>query len=383
MRRLLFPLVLLGLSCSDPESTPPPPFVQPDMSADMPVVENDAGMDTGTDTNPDMVDPNNNNDVACVDVTCEVNEKCVRGDCVAPDAKLACDEVQDLGVLAIADTHTISGDTTGFVDTLSTTCGMEGPFNGAENAFTFQVDKDATVTFDLTTTVGVNWLMEVRRSSCMDNSDIAICNTSENITFPVLAGQSYTLIVEPEVGINTGAFTINATFEERVCNSPGARTCVDGNIEECRAGAELVTLECPDGCTEGVCHGDLCANAIEVTASTSFEGNVNALASEFNFGTEPSCGTNQVNGIQSPGQDLVLKLPGLLADQVVTVDASMDAQDDVIAVLKDCAAALQCEGAVDLGDKLTWTVPEAGDWYIVVDKRLPSSGTYSFTVDIQ
>jgi len=376
MRRLLFPLVLLGMSCGDPQSTPPDPFVPPDMNGDLPIVTNDMGGDT------DPNNPNNPPDLRCDNVDCEIGEKCVRGDCVPQSAKLACDEVQDLGILAIADTHTISGDTTGFVDTLSTTCGMEGDFNGAENAFRFQVDKDAMVTFNLTTTSAVNWLMEVRRSSCMDDSDIAICNTSENISFPVTAGQTYTLIVEPEVGINKGAFTITATFVERVCPSPGARTCVDGNIEECRVSG-LVMLECPDGCTDGVCHGDRCDNAIEVTASTSFEGNINALASEINFGSEPTCSTNGTNGIPSPGQDLFLKLPGLTAGQVVTIDASMDNQDDVIGIVRDCAAALVCVGAVDLGDRWEWTVTEDGDWYVIVDNRQPSSGTYSFTVDIQ
>lgn len=382
MKRLLLIVLLLSLGCDEEKTSVPPPFF-PDTGEEDMGNNNvpDVSEDVSPDAEPDATN-NNTEEIRCDDVTCQAGEKCVRGDCVDANAKLACDEVQALGTIDTSAPYTITGDTTGFVDTLSTTCGMAGDFNGAENAFSFQLDKDAIVTLDLTTTAAVNWLMEVRKSGCLDGSDIAICNTSENITFPAQAGQTYTLIVEPQVGFDKGAFSIEMSFVEAVCSPPGSRVCVDGDLEECRAGTSIATLECSDGCMDSACLGDRCETAIEVTASTSFSGEIIALHSNFNLADSATCGTNGT-GIESTGQDMVLKLTGLTEGQIVTVDASMDTMDDVIAVVKDCTAALACERAVDLGDKLTWTVPTAGDWYVIVDKRLPASGTYSFTVDIQ
>jgi hypothetical protein len=83
------------------------------------------------------------------------------------------------------------------------------------------------------------------------------------------------------------------------------------------------------------------------------------------------------------GQDIILSLPGLSAGQIVTVDASMDSQDDVIAVLETCDDSPVCIRFVDLGDKLTWNVEAAGDYFIVVDRPRAESGMFSFSVDIQ
>lgn len=383
MLRLLIPILALALGCGDDKSSTPPPFVPPtnDMNQDMPDPNNVEDMDE--DQPEDDQGPSNNPGEECDTVTCEAGEKCVRGDCVPEASKLACDEVNELGELAMDQTHTLNGDTTGFVDTLSTTCGMAGAFNGAENAFSFTAAGSGTATMELTTDAAVNWLMEVRRGGCASAADVATCNTSERITFPVVEGQEYFLVVEPEVGFDKGAFEIELTFTESACAPFGSRTCAEGHVEECRASG-AVTLNCPAGCEEGACLGDTCDSAIEVTGPGTYAGNITALDSIFNFEGEVSCGTTGNSGFRSTGQDLVLRVPGLTAGQVVTVDASSDAQDQVIAVLSTCdGAAPTCVGRNDLGDMLTWTVAEDGDYFFVIDTSTPSNGDYSFTVDIQ
>mgnify|MGYP003930511187 FL=1 len=107
-----------------------------------------------------------------------------------------------------------------------------------------------------------------------------------------------------------------------------------------------------------------------------------AYGINFNFAGIASCSTNGT-GSPSLGQDIVLSLPGLTAGQTVVVDASMDTQDDVIAVLPTCDPTPTCERFVDLGDLLTWTVGASGDYFIVVDRPRNESGTFAFSVDIQ
>ncbi len=312
---------------------------------------------------------------------CEGATKCVNGDCVALDAKLACDEVTDLGMLDIAQSKSFSGDTTGFVDTMNSTCGEGTTFTGPENAFRFEVAAAATVTVDLTTTAAVNWLMELKRGACGEGAEIQRCSDSETFSFNASPGTVYYLIVEPAVGLDVGAFDIEMSFVPLVC-VPGETTCDADNVVTCFGGTMETPYSCADSCTGTKCDGESCANAIEVTASTSFGGDIKAYTSDFNFAGISSCSTNGT-GSPSLGQDIVLSLPGLIAGQVVVVDASMDTQDDVIAVMPTCDTTPTCERFVDLGDLLTWTVEASGDYFIVVDRPRNENGTFAFSVDIQ
>lgn len=368
-------LILLGCG-EDDKSNPPVVSTIPDVGT-MDVSVPDVDADTDATSDADAGVPGECGTLGF----CEGSTKCVKDDCVPLDAKLACDEVTDLGTLDITQSKNFSGDTTGFADTLNSSCGEGTTFTGPENAFRFEVSAPATVTVNLTTMAGVNWLMELKRGACDVGAEIQTCSDSETFSFNASVGTVYYLIVEPAVGLDVGAFDIDLSFAPLVC-VPGETTCDADNVVTCFGGTSEIPYGCADSCTDTSCDGETCAQAIEVTASTTFGGDIKAYSSTFNFAGIASCSTNG-NGTATQGQDIILSLPNLTAGQVVVVDASMDTQDDVIAVLPTCDPTPTCERFVDLGDLLTWTVATSGNYFIVVDRPRNESGAFAFSVDIQ
>ena len=337
-------------------------------------------MDTSVD-DMDMGDGTNNANSGCTDVVCDEGQKCVRGDCVPEDARLACDEIDDRGVLQINQNYTLVGDTTSFVDTLDTACvETVNGFSGAENAFKFQVSVDALTRLTLTSSAtNVDWLMEVRTGGCEDGES-TLCSDPEQTQFVARAGVDYYLVVEPKVGFDKGPFQIVMQFQEVTC-SPGDRTCINDTVEVCGQG----TYACAGGCDTGACGGDACANAIDVTASMSFSGDSQGYRSNFNFESETSCSPSMASGIATPGPDMVFRLPGLTVGQIVTIDTTMnDSNDNAIFILNDCTEPAQaCLSGRDLGDTLTYTVETAGDHFVVVDKLSTSPKPFNYVIDIQ
>lgn len=380
MNRLAIIALLIFAGCGDDKgsTTPiistPPDVSHPDSGDGDTLTDDDTG-DTG-DTDIDMA-----NGGMCESVTCELDEKCVKGDCVPASAKLACDEITDLGTLDIAVSKSFSGDTTDFVDTFNSSCGEESTFTGAENAFKFMLTADALVTIELSSSAAVDWLVDVRKDGCEAASGSLLCSGSETLTFQGRAGETYYLVVEPEVGIDKGAFDITMSFEALICD-PSTPECDGDALLTCFGGTMQTPHECAAGCTQTACDGENCQAPLEVSAPMSFMGDINGYTNTIDFAGISSCSTNG-NGVATPGQDIILHVTGLTANQIVTLDASMDSQDDVIAVLSDCGAAPTCQAFVDLGDVLTWTVPADGDYFVAVDRRTKENGPFAFSLSIE
>ena len=321
----------------------------------------------------------------CAGVECDGGGmRCVRGACVDETLLVACEVPEELGEVDLATMYMGSGDTAGFVDGIKAHCGSENPLSGAENAISFTVPALAVASFKLTSSAPFDWLIEVREEACIDLDTNAVeCSDVEDFDFPVEPGQDYWILVEPSIGIDVGAFDWTLSFQGLIC-VPGERTCEDATtVLECRGGDEEVLLGCGTACDAGVCHGDSCADPVEVTAGMSFSGDSRGFTSSLDFGSQTTCSTG-AEGIQTPGQEMVLSLPNLTSGQTVTVDASMnDTNDNAIFVLETCAQDTPCLAANDIGDVLTWTVPADGAYFIVIDKLSSSPREFNYTIDIQ
>ncbi|MEZ4458878.1 MAG: hypothetical protein R3E66_03955 [bacterium] len=340
--------------------------------------------DMGSTTNGDAGDAGDTGDVdmggdtMCAEVTCDAGEKCVKGDCVPTDAKLACEEVNDLGTLQVDAPTMFSGDTSDFVDTSNSSCGEGTTYTGPENAFRFELAAAALVTINLTSTAAVDWLVDVREAC--DGQSIR-CSKTETFTFLAQAGKPYFLIVEPESGLGKGAFDVAMTFEPTICD-PNQTECANGTLQACFGGTMQTPYDCAAECSGQTCQGQTCQDVIQVSASMSFSGDIKAYTNDLDFSGIASCSTNGA-GVSTPGQDIVLELVGLTTGQVVTIDASMDSQDDSIAILNDCSDTPTCKAFVDLGDVLTWNVVEDGNQFVAIDRRIMEAGPFSFSIDIQ
>lgn len=376
---VLLSAALFLFGCGEDDKTPPTVSIIPDTGLTDDGTTSDDGSSSDADIGNDA-DGGVPGECGTLGV-CESDQKCVKGDCVDLDAKIACDETVDLGTVDIAQSKSFSGDTTGFVDSFNSSCDEGTTFTGPENAFEFQVSAAATVTVNLTSAAPVNWLMELRRGACNVGAEVQKCSDSETFSFNAAPDTTYYLIVEPAVGLDVGAFDIELSFVPLIC-VPGETTCQADEVVTCFGGTTETPYGCAESCTGTSCDGETCAQAIEVTASTTFGGDIKAYTSTFNFDGIASCSTNGV-GSPSLGQDIILSLPGLTAGQTVVVDASMDTQDDIIAVMETCGDTPVCTRFVDLGDLLTWNVETSGDYFIVVDRPRAESGAFSFSVDIQ
>ena len=334
----------------------------------------------------------------CAGVECPDDRRCVRGTCVLADLLVACEVPEDLGTLEPGEVYMGTGDNSGYADGIVTSCGGDGELSGSENAFLFTVEEPGVVDFEITATDSpFDWVIEARRD-CADGGDApaenngmenntpsapAVCSTSASTSVVVEPGEEYWLLVEPNNSLDTGTFDWVLTFESLMCD-PG-RTCADDNtILACIGGMEEESLACGTSCNDGACAGDSCASAIEVTAGMSWSGNARAFTNTLDFGDEPTCSQDGVEGLSTPGPELILSLPGLTTGQRVIIDASMmDDNDNAIFVLSECSDAVECLAARDLSDVLEWDVPADGDYFVVIDKFTNSDQTYNYTIDIQ
>ncbi len=318
----------------------------------------------------------------CGEAGCDPDQRCVRDVCVDGALKVACEEPQDVGTLDVATSHSFSGSTAEYADSLLTACGGTAERSGPDYAFQFQVSETATATATLTTTAAIDFVIEVRGDEC-DGEDVGLlCSDSADVQFLVEAGRTYFVVVEPGSGIDRGDFDLALEFSAGpACTPVGGATCDAGEVTRCRANGEVVS-SCADACSGDGCLGDTCEAPIVVSGSMTFSGDAQAYTNSVDFDDQPTCSTNG-DGIASIGSEVVLSLPGLTAGQTVTVDGSTDDVDQAIFVQQTCGDSAECLAAVDLGDRLTFDVTADGDYFVVVDRLDVQDKPFNFTVDIQ
>lgn len=377
-------LLLVAAAACGPE--PDRPRVIPDDGTNGSSTGTNNGT-TSTPTNNGTTSTNNGTTAAndaCADVECEPDRMCVKGVCVLADLGVACRDAEDLGELDVSGPVTIAGDTTGFSDSLTTTCAADDGFSGADRAYRFTVPSAVRVDAVLQTSSGIDWVAEVRTGGCESTASVLTCSDNEQFPFVAQPGIDYWLVVEPYAGIDEGAFELDLSFTAQQCTPPGGRTCDGDDVLVCQGGTSQARHACATGCAGGGCGGDSCATAYAVDGPVTLSGDTSAYSETLDFGGQASCSMDGDQGISTPGSEVVLLLRGLTAGETVTVDASTnDDNDNAIFVQETCGDSNVCLAAQDLEDRLEFQVPADGDYYVVIDKLTSSPKAFTYSVDIQ
>ena len=302
-----------------------------------------------------------------------------------------CQELEDraLGLIAPGTgTLSLSGSTIDRDFSYSaTTCGFS---SAPELAYTFRVDTPMRVKASLRET-SLPLVLEVRRGACGAATSI-LCSPTPR-TFAALPGEEFVIVVEARQN-NRGTFTLDLEFEDLVCLPTGNNRCEGDDLIVCEGGLNETTAVCGEPCGDvtcfegdpcGVaCGGDLCSNAIAIPSFPyRFEGEHTGYRSLVSFARPNSCTNPDDEGspdpieISTPGEEVFFALPALNAGQILKVDATRalgNQGDSVIAIVSDCEDLMSCSVIRDLGDSLTWTVPEKGNYKVILDRRTLDRG---------
>ncbi len=336
--------------------------------------------DTGEEDVEEDVDPGD----PCEDVECEEGEICVEGVCQGmADPGYSCAEPYDLGVLD-GGLHTLNPNPGLQPNLLATGCAAEDA--SPEAVIRFEVAQAAVIHVntdrafeDIPIPVMAR---EIRQGSCV-SQDAAVECTINPLSVEVQPGEEYYLVLEANQGIDINEFVVELEVQELACSPAGQRVCEDGEVTLCFAGMEERVSRCADACDgDGEnCLGDSCANPIEVTASQTFTGDFGAYRNEFDFSDSLSCSTEGTTGVNSPGRDVVFRLPGLTAGDTVEVDKG-DLGAAVIGLMSSCSQTPTCVVGDTTTGVLTWTVTSDGDYYVVISPRTSASGEFTYSISI-
>lgn len=340
------------------------PDVQPDGSS-----ESDADADT---TTPD-VDPV----PACPQTPCQGELICVDGLCKEDTPANKCAAAEDIGTLSPGAPLTINDTTAGASDILSNNC--SGGV-GSEKVYKFTVDQKSRISFEAGWPQQFDATVSFRFDGCEAPGE-ELCFDA-NSSLSANAGDTVILVVEQTVGRgNDFSLTLSATPES--C-SPGESSCNGDVLEVCGGNNNTLSYDCADSCNAGQCDGSVCANAIAVSASASFSGDLAAYPANLNFESNASC-TVEGTPLPTPGPEVIFKLESLNAGQVVSVAAG---SNRAMFFMTDCQAAPTCEAAMTgsgSAGTAEWTVPSGytnQDVYLVIDRRTQSSGDFTYAIDI-
>lgn len=332
----------------------------------------------------------------CAGVNCPSGEYCDEdtGLCVESDASPGyyCQEPHELGELEADSAYTIEGDATDEPDTVSTDCSDSDSGNAV---YAFSTEGPMKVDFDLVESEH-QLVMEIREESCTDAQAIhddfgcrGIHDVEDYETLYAEEGVTYYVIVETQSANETGEFTIDIFTEEMECTPMGGWWCDDEDDDlrvNCFAGIEERTHECGgSGCEASECRGDVCDNALEVTAPITIDGDRRAYVNAFDFEPHPSC---TAEGFGSTGPttdfaDMVFFLPDLTAGQTVVLDGEDSPTLNVFGIVQECDEDnIQCIAAEDQLQQFVWEVPDDGDYYAIINVSNAPTGNYDFIYSI-
>lgn len=281
------------------------------------------------------------------------------------------------------------------INGVSTACGFGG---ASERAMSFTVSGPARIRATLTPKSAANWALELRRGDC-DGDEAVSCSTDRLLTFVAEESQPYFLVLEPIDAAITGEVDIALDVTPLSCSPIGSTTCAGSTLSRCEGGGtNEVEYACGEPCASDACGADTCAGAVEVTSYPyMFTGDAAAYASDINYDQENTClnpdagDLGMMGGgmvpLPTPGQDVTFRLPNLAAGQMITVDASSavgNMADSAIFITRDCTDVMSCLYVKDMGDKIEgWMVPEAGDYFVTVDRTLGNLSEIRVSIDVQ
>ena len=332
----------------------------------------------------------------CFDVNCPSGHYCdpESGLCVESDASpgYSCHEPEDLGQLQGDTSYTIEGDATDEPDTVSTEC-SDGTSGNA--VYQFTTEGPMKVDFDLLESEH-QLVMEIRQGACDDAQAVhdefgcrGIFDVEDPQTLYAEEGVTYYVIVETQSANETGEFTIDIFTEEMECTPMGGWWCHEDDDDlrvNCFAGMEERPYSCGgSGCESDECRGDRCANALEVTAPITIDGDRRAYTNAFDFQPHPSC-TTVGGGAEGPTTDfadMVVYFPELFAGQEVVLSGEDSPTLNVFGIVQDCDEEnIQCLAGENQQQEMVWEVPVDGAYYGIINVSHAPTGNYDFIYSI-
>lgn len=344
--------------------------------------------DIDTGTAPQDAD---GGDDLCGETTCGADELCVDDSCVDA-AQAQCDAASDLGTLehGSSNTLTASGSFDGARDGLETTCASTS--DAPERIYTFEVAKSSQIEVSTDFQGSFDAKLEFRQGECELGEDGLEENEQcldSGRSFYAPAGSTWFLVVERDVG-SGGSFDVDLTASP-ACSFGGLGSygCKQGDrylCERVNGSINEKQFSCASDCESGRCDGDSCGNPITITASSGgvFRGDLAAYTPKWNFSNNSTC---KVNGtaVDTGGAEVVFELPGLQKNDKVSIDTSGDAHDNYLYVTRSCASSVGQFTCVETADseQFTFTAPDPGDYYLIVDKGAVAPGPFEYQVEIK
>lgn len=325
-------------------------------------------------------------------------------DTTGPGVSGQCNNIQDLGILALGERQMqVVYDRTNN-DGVRTSCRHPDAPTKPEKIFKFQLPSDG-LRFEA---LGAsNYTFEVRTAPCHDEASVKACNPEGQLKYQrMAAGVDYYLVVEDEAELDENSFDPQLSenlFRIKVTSmigtecQPGVSECITGttDVKICNVTGSYETTSCPTSCandtTGGSCVGDTCQNPIPVTGQTaSYKGSLAAFGNKIGSyncaGTAPPDEGHAQEGSQpNIGQDIVFLATGLSVGQKIKVDTTQDNIPNKIVIQRGaCGATKACvfEGT-HRQESVTYDVQEAGNYYIIVDAFDVANGDADYQVTIE
>ncbi|TXD36373.1 hypothetical protein FRC96_09850 [Lujinxingia vulgaris] len=181
-------------------------------------------------------------------------------------------------------------------------------------------------------------------------------------------------------------FTFYYTLETGPC-AIGAPVCVgDDVLAYCDAQERrLRAIPCESGCSEGACTvpgGDICQDAILIGANTTLSGDFSGT--NHIDPPEEQAGQCDVGTGGTSGVDTIYAID-LEASQVLRASLTSSAFGETLAILESCDRGANACLRFESGSNpdLEFVAPNAGRYFLVVDRTSTSSTTLTFGLEVE
>jgi hypothetical protein len=294
-----------------------------------------------------------------------------------------CQVADQLGRLRPGRTMTRSVDTESLAHHFNVRCLGKGRAS-SEYVARFRVEQPMMLHFDVESH-GRDAKVELRRGRDCGHPDvIQTCTDYEEGSAFVQPGSTYFAVVQTN-GALEGRLDVEFRPEAVRSSCSGGRVCQEGSVSHCAPmQGRLDRFACAAGCaTDSACAGETCDQPLDVESDRTLTGFSGAYRSNYRtqFVPDDEGSEGAWQSVETIGEDLVLRLPDIDEGESVTIDASEDRKDHVVTIRSSCSSPSATLAATDLGERLEWRAPEAGTYWVIVDRTTTYPGPFEIDID--
>ncbi len=189
-----------------------------------------------------------------------------------------------------------------------------------------------------------------------------------------------TLVVDTEAGQLLGTAQLSLEFKDVIC-TPGMKQCAGDRVETCNAPGTAydTTDRCGYSCSQAVCQGEICSNAITIPndgTEHTYSLQMGDFTNDYDIGGA-SC--MEFGFDDSPGHEAVFSFQANAGDIVElswapSEEPSLYVVSDCSDVGGSCVAGIEDYGSTSVSQ--TFAVNQAGTYYVMADVDNAASGIY-------